>query len=417
LHLRQCGLIVAKRAPDVRVLVTHPGGQHSPRLAAELNRRDALSAFYTSWAFSAGGATDYISRVLPDQWRHRLANRRILGVPSRQLRCRPVHELVARWRGRWGGDDQQIWHRRAEAFQRSIPNNELASASAVIGFDTAAWVLSERCAKLSVPLILDQSTPHPDSKISTYETVSQLYPDWGDAVETRRFDVRQAEQIEHDRAARIVAGSSFVQATLTSHGVSAAKVCVNPYGVDSHRFHVTSRSKQRPLRFLYVGAMRARKGVPLLIEAWRELKAAASELWLIGSAPKQVLSLLPDLNGLRYFGKVPHAEVANLMSQCDVFVFPSFFEGLALVILEAMACGLPVITTSTSGGGDVITQGQDGWIIEPGNLTQLFERMTYCLERPEVVPDMGRQARATAERFSWSAYGDRWMQILAEVCS
>jgi glycosyltransferase involved in cell wall biosynthesis len=104
------------------------------------------------------------------------------------------------------------------------------------------------------------------------------------------------------------------------------------------------------------------------------------------------------------------------MQQCDVFVLPSYFEGFGLVLLEAMASGLPIITTTATAGPDILTEGTDGWNIEPGDLASLVERMNYCLEHPAEVREMGRQARATAQRFTWSAYGERWMRILAEVC-
>ena len=129
------------------------------------------------------------------------------------------------------------------------------------------------------------------------------------------------------------------------------------------------------------------------------------------------MSLLPELPGMKHFDRVPHNEVPALMQQCTVFVFPSYFEGFGLVLLEAMACGLPVITTTATAGPDIVTEGEDGWVIEPGDLTSLVEKMTFCLEHPQIVREMGMHARRTAERFTWAAYGDRWMQILSEVCA
>jgi len=398
------------------VLVTHPGTQHSFRLAAELEHRDALMAFYTGAAFTAGGLVDSVWQGLPGRWRRILERRRIAGLSPRHLHCRVAGEIAALWRLRGGADAQQVMHRRNKCFQESIPDRALTTASAVIGFDTAAWILCGRCQEHSVPIILDQSIGHPDTKIATYKLVREQYPEWSDGIEARRCEVREAERQEHEKTSCIVAGSSFVKQTLVDQGVAPEKIRVNPYGVDCQRFRVSRHRHSGPLRFLFVGGINARKGVQLLIDAWRKLSTAGAELWLVGGASKNVLELLPDLPGLRYLGRVPNEEVAELMQQCDVFVFPSYFEGLALVILEAMACGLPVITTSASGGCDVITDGKDGWIIGPGDLTGLVDRMSYCLEHRQIVRDMGLAARATAERFTWSAYGDRWMQILAEVC-
>jgi len=103
------------------------------------------------------------------------------------------------------------------------------------------------------------------------------------------------------------------------------------------------------------------------------------------------------------------------MSESEVFVFPSYFEGFALVLLEAMASGLPVITTTATAGPDITTPGEDGWVIEPGKLDALIEAMRFCLENRDRVTEMGANARRTAERFSWDAYGDRWVTILQGV--
>jgi glycosyltransferase involved in cell wall biosynthesis len=309
-----------------------------------------------------------------------------------------------------------VWHRRAEIFQRSIPDRALAEATAVIGFDTASWILAERCSTLGVPFILDQSIGHPDAKLPVYQRIAQQFPEWTEGIEPRRPQVRVAEQREHDAAVRVVVASSFTRRTLVDYGVEPAKIRVNPYGVDIDQFNAPRRGNSGPLRFLFVGLVDARKGVPLLCDAWRKLDRADAELWLVGAATKQTKSRLPDLPGLKFFDRVPHAEIPALMQHCDVFVFPSYFEGFGLVILEAMASGLPVITTTATAGPDILTEGEDGWVIEPGDLERLTERMACCIENPSMVREMGRMARATAERCTWTAYGDRWMQILSELC-
>jgi glycosyltransferase involved in cell wall biosynthesis len=211
----------------------------------------------------------------------------------------------------------------------------------------------------------------------------------------------------------IVTGSSFVKRTLVDHGVDAKKIRVNPYGVDCERFHVDRRDNSRPFRFLYAGPVNSRKGLPLLIDAWRGLAGTGAELWRIGSGSEQDRKRIPNVKGLRDLGRV--SDVSNAMRQCDVFVLPTYFEGFALVILEAMASGLPVITTTASGAVGVLTEGEDGWLLDPGDLPKLTEKMNYCLEHQNIARAMGRQARATAERYTWSAYGERWMSILQEL--
>jgi glycosyltransferase involved in cell wall biosynthesis len=310
-------------------------------------------------------------------------------------------------------DKRVACYLRNEQFQKSIPEAALVSTSAVIGFDTASWVLSKRCAQREIPFILDRSTPHPDAKLCAYELVRHQYPEWETADETRLSEVRAAEQEEHDRASMIVVGSTFAARTLTDNGVPADKIRVNPYGVDCDRFYVAKHEQTRPFRFLFVGPVSARKGLALLVDAWRKISGAGAELWRIGSGSDEARRQIPFLKGLRDFGRAP--DVAEMMRQCDVFVLPTYFEGFALVILEAMASGLPVITTTASGAVGVISDGKDGWLLERGDLNGLIEKMNYCLENRRLIRDMGHRSRITAERFSWFAYGDRWMQFLAEL--
>src|SRR5207248_11644463 len=105
----------------------------------------------------------------------------------------------------------------------------------------------------------------------------------------------------------------------------------------------------------------------------------------------------------------------RLLQQCDVFAFPCYFEEFGLVILEAMACGLPVITTTATAGPDIVKPGEDGWIVEPGKLDALVDAMRFCIENRDRVTKMGSSARRRAQEFSWDAYGDRWVSILKDV--
>jgi len=164
-----------------------------------------------------------------------------------------------------------------------------------------------------------------------------------------------------------------------------------------------------------VGSILARKGVPLLLAAWEKLRLKNAELWLLGHVTPKVRKLIPNLPGLRVLGRRPRTELIEVLRSCDVFVLPSYFEGFGLVLLEALACGLPVITTTATAGPDIIARGNDGWVIEPGNLKALTEAMEFCVANRDRIAQMGVNARQTAERFSWDAYGDRWSEILREI--
>jgi glycosyltransferase involved in cell wall biosynthesis len=216
-------------------------------------------------------------------------------------------------------------------------------------------------------------------------------------------------------AKKIVVASSFSRSTLVSQGISEDKILINPYGVDLELFHPpASPRERRPLRFLFLGLISARKGIPLLLEAWERMRLRDAELWLVGPVSERERALIPDLPGLKVLGKHPHQELPNLLRQCDVLVFPSYCEGFAMVILEALASGMPVITTEATAGPDLIQDGVEGRLIPSGDMDALCAAMTDFASAPDKLESNALAARRCAEKFSWDVYGDRWQQILRD---
>src|SRR5207244_9591492 len=105
---------------------------------------------------------------------------------------------------------------------------------------------------------------------------------------------------------------------------------------------------------------------------------ADAELWIAGPARARERRLIPDLPGLRVHGSAPHAELPALLRQCDVLVLPSFCEGLAQVLLEALASGLPIIATDATGAEDLIQDGREGFLIRAGDGDALAFAMRHA---------------------------------------
>jgi glycosyltransferase involved in cell wall biosynthesis len=136
---------------------------------------------------------------------------------------------------------------------------------------------------------------------------------------------------------------------------------------------------------------------------------------MVGSLHGRHRRLVPALPRFKVIGKVAHAAIPHLLSQCDVLVLPSYFEGFGAVLLEAMACGLPVIASDASAAPDLITNGHEGFIVPTNNLEALIETMRKCVNSPHLVRKMAVNAKAKAERFTWREYGDQWMTLLKSI--
>jgi len=402
----------------VQVLLAHPGTQHSHRLARELERHGLLGEFWTGLAFHDAGAAAALARglgALPGLGG--LDSRIVHGVPGARLHSLPIGELRALWRLRRGAESHAVLHARNEKFQQAVPEASLARCGAAIGFDTSGWILAERCRRIGRPFYLDRSIAHPAALARIMRNLELKYPDWAGPRTTRPAGLILAEQIEHDLAHRIVVGGSFARDTLVAEGIDPAKIRVNPYGVDWDRFAVPGdpASAGRPPRFLFAGSVTARKGVPALLDAWRALAPRDAELWLAGNVGARERALLPSLPGLRVLGQVPHAAMAGVYAQCDALVLPSLFEGFGLVILEALAAGLPVISTPHTGAADLAAGEPICSLVEAGSVEGLVRAMRRYLEAPPARSAVSAAAAALRGTFSWQAYGDRWAALLREA--
>ena len=144
-----------------------------------------------------------------------------------------------------------------------------------------------------------------------------------------------------------------------------------------------------------------------MLQAWKELKLPDSELVLVGGnlMPSEWFSSYQDI--CRHIPSVPHFKLNSYYSSANVLVFPSLVEGFGLVLTEAMACGIPIITTPNTAGPDLITDGVEGFIIPIRDVEALKEKLEWCYLHPQELADMGKKARQKAEQTTWKLYRDR----------
>jgi len=217
---------------------------------------------------------------------------------------------------------------------------------------------------------------------------------------------RQWNQV--DRADYVVAQSPHGVSALRDRGFPAQRIILLPLGVNTVRFHPERAGlPEKTFRALFVGNLIVRKGLHLLLETWQRLALDEAELVLVGKPVESVgEALLRRYTGAyRHAGMVDHARLAMLYREGDVFVFPSLSEGGALVVLEAMASGLPCIVSS--GAPSVIRDGVEGFIVPVGDIDALKDRILRLYSDPELRRRMGAAARVRAEDFTWSDYRRR----------
>ena len=146
------------------------------------------------------------------------------------------------------------------------------------------------------------------------------------------------------------------------------------------------------------------------------LEWSDAELWLVGQISADIRPVLreyAELPGVRYVGHV--AEPSDLYQQASVFVFPTLEEGSALVTYEALACGLPVITTLNA--GSIVRDGVEGIIVPIRDVDGLATAMGRLCGDDDLRKEMGLEARRRAETFTWKRYGDSLVDRYRELVS
>lgn len=226
----------------------------------------------------------------------------------------------------------------------------------------------------------------------------ELIPEW----------VSQRVEAELAAADLVLVPSRFVAEQLRGHGVAAEKIATLPYGVDLRAFHPQKQrreSESGPLTCLYVGQISHRKGIRTLLEAARRCRGLPVRFRLIGPiVSREVLEGLPD--NVVYEGPSLPGGVAEAMRRADCFVLPTIEDSFALVLFEAMATGLPVVTTTHAGASELIEDGRDGLIVPPGNAAALADAIRRLVEQPELRARLGEAACIKVQAaHSWESYG------------
>jgi glycosyltransferase involved in cell wall biosynthesis len=218
---------------------------------------------------------------------------------------------------------------------------------------------------------------------------------------------------EYELCDKVIVLSSAARQSFEQFGYGDKAVVVWP-GVDHLFFAPALEPRPRRLfRACYVGRVEAAKGLGYLLQAWKRLQLPRAELLLVGEVKPEMDSLLKSCPAnVRLLGVLPAKEVAERYQESTVFVFPSANEGLALVLLEAMASGIPVIASEKSGAGDCVTDGKDGFVVPARNVDALADRILWCYQHPDETVAMGRAARTRVEQqFTLSHYGERQIAL------
>lgn len=224
-------------------------------------------------------------------------------------------------------------------------------------------------------------------------------------------------------ARRVVANSQGLKERFESQ-FPHLQADVIPNGVDLEQFK-PGESKDAPdvhREMILVTAARLipRKGIDILIQACARLAAVncSFQCHIIGDGPEEtplrnLAASLEISDRVHFHGRMEKEQVAAFLRRCDIFVLPSYAEGMSNAALEAMACGLPLLLTDTGGSRELIRG--NGAIVPQGDVDRLAETLRQWIHHPEAVREMGIRSREHAWNFSWADVAARYYDLYRQI--
>lgn len=275
-----------------------------------------------------------------------------------------------------------------------------------------------------IPTVLERSSSHilEQSRILRNE-----YKRIGLRWKETHSKIQEMELREYDLCTSVAVPSGFVERSFLERGFPSDKVYRNPLGVNLSMFTPNvgreANKNRAGLRVVYAGSLSVRKGIRDLVEAFRLANIEGSSLKLIGGPTKELQGILSEVpRGVELIGHVKQSELVMHYAEADCFVIASVEEGMAMVQMQALACGLPLICTVNTGGQDLlemdmtvqsylgngVTEYSAGYVV-PINAPMAI---ADCLRRLAADDDLLERKKQAASRVSgedldWRLYGKR----------
>jgi glycosyltransferase involved in cell wall biosynthesis len=405
----------------MRTILAYPGNSsHAQNAALALLEVGSLQTFLTSYRYDRDGALAALVRRAPfglaDRVGRQLGRRAIDLLPGDKITTLPAWEVLrtAAVTARASPPIvDRIWDKMARRFDAETARRFVPRTRAIVAFEYTALASFRRAEQEGVARILH--LPSLDSRhfeelrrgeVGRWRELETPYDAYFDAKFDERYERRC---IERDLSDVMIANSSLTARSHVAHGADPARIFVAPLGgpdpiarVEPSRYDV-----RRPLRVMSAGQFSIGKGSHYLLAAWRELAAgerAKLEVYGRRALPERLLGALSDT--VRFHGSVARETLFAAYQDADVLVFPTLCDGYGMVVAEALAAGLPVITTDQAGAADLIGPS-NGLIVPAADAAALRDALQWCLDNRRRLVEMRFHALEKARGNRWADFRRR----------
>ncbi len=304
----------------------------------------------------------------------------------------------------------------AKKFAQTVAGSLKASnADILIGWSSATLDAIPVAHDKGMRVIIERGSTHISHQS---EMLAAANKSLGIVVAPTPAEIIDRELMEYDACDAIMVPSEIAAASFVRHGIPREKIYVNRLGVDVSQFAppLTPVLNAVP-KILFVGEISARKGIATLLRAFAKINGSA-ELVCVGPVDgdfQAALNTLP-LKNVTFKGTMSRNDIHQAYQNADIFCLPSAEEGFGMVVLEAMASGLPVVISDQVGAGDLITDDKNGLIVPYNDEAALSDALLRLVGDAGLRSDLGAAAMQTAgSTLGWDGYVDRAIAIYQSI--
>lgn len=225
------------------------------------------------------------------------------------------------------------------------------------------------------------------------------------------------------RAGQVISNSEGLR-ELAFRSVPRQEIGIIYNGINTDQFRPSVENKTQEKFFITPGATRTtdRKGLNYLIEAIAKLAPKYPQVYLKivgdGNARGKLEQMVRDLKlekNVEFMGIVPHDKILPYYQEAKLFVFPSLNEGMSNGMLEALASGLPLISTNTGGASELVKEGENGFIIKFKDAQDIADKVEKLILDEDLLKKMALASRALAEKMSWESVAQKYFEVYKQV--
>jgi glycosyltransferase involved in cell wall biosynthesis len=286
----------------------------------------------------------------------------------------------------------------------------------VVGYEIASKRTFAEAQSGRITTVLDLAQIHYLDIIE----IAKRYPPMDYILKNPHLEeINARKQSEYESADFIITLSSYARQSLLRRGFQADKVYEVNLGFDVNLFTPKQQYENREeLRLLICGTDMIRKGLGLLIQVLRSLEQQGLKLKLTVVGPpgeiNKVIKQYGQPASVSILGFLTHEDLVKQYQDADLFVFPSYLDSWAMTVLEAMACGTPVIVTENTGSKDAVQKG-GGIVIPAGNALALEDAIKRLYNNRGTLETLGKKAREVAVGYSWENYYRKLGEVMQNI--